>query len=150
MDMIKTSPLIYNEPVKLELAWCSPDWSLFSLSSWAVFPPAVTFRLIAIAYTLKTEAYLGYAPCNSEVVKYIPLELQGAYPRYGIHTSVFLTPRLGFSSFFLMCVVISRMEKAMGWCTAQWKMLLFCAKTSAYKTKMNAGRPRKVAILLLK
>ena len=43
-------------------------------------------------YTAKTEVcipYLGYAPCNSEVVKYIPLELQGAYQWYGIHTSVF-------------------------------------------------------------
>ena len=42
--------------------------------------------------TAKTEVCildLGYAPCNSEVVKYIPLELQGAYPRYGLHTSVF-------------------------------------------------------------
>jgi len=42
-----------------------------------------------MAHTAKMEvciSYLGYAPCNSEVVKYIPLELQGAYPRYGIHS----------------------------------------------------------------
>jgi len=25
-------------------------------------------------------------------------------------------------------------EKAMGWCTAQWKMLLFCAKTIMKKS----------------
>jgi len=59
--------------------------------------------------TAKTEIcipYLGYAPCNSSGMKFIPLELQGAYPRnfiplelqgayprYGIHTSVFAVCR---------------------------------------------------------
>jgi len=43
-------------------------------------------------YTAKTEvciSYLGYAPCKSRGMKFMPLDLQGAYPRYGIHTSVF-------------------------------------------------------------
>ena len=33
--------------------------------------------------------YLGYAPCKSRGMKFITLDLQGAYPRYDIHTSVF-------------------------------------------------------------
>ena len=42
--------------------------------------------------TVKMEVcipYLGYAPCNSRGMYFIPQSLQGAYPRYGIHTSVF-------------------------------------------------------------
>jgi len=42
--------------------------------------------------TAKTEvciSYLGYVPCKSRGMKFIPLDLQGAYPRYDIHTSVF-------------------------------------------------------------
>jgi len=40
----------------------------------------------------KTEVcipYLGYAPCNSRGIYFTTSELQGAYSRYGIHTSVF-------------------------------------------------------------
>jgi len=43
-------------------------------------------------HTAKTEvciSYLGYAPCKSRGMNFIPLHLQGAYPRYDIHTSVF-------------------------------------------------------------
>jgi len=29
----------------------------------------------------------------------------------------------------------SNLEKAMDWCTAQWKMLLFCAKTSMKESR---------------
>jgi len=32
---------------------------------------------------------LGYAPCKSKGMYFIPQSLQGAYSRYGIHTSVF-------------------------------------------------------------
>jgi len=34
-------------------------------------------------------SYLGYAPCKSRGMYFIPLDLQGAYPRYEMHTSVF-------------------------------------------------------------
>jgi len=33
---------------------------------------------LLMEHTANCIPYLGYAPCNSEVVKYIPLELQGA------------------------------------------------------------------------
>jgi len=45
-----------------------------------------------VVYTVKTEVcipYLGHAPCNSRGMYFTTSELQGAYPRYGIHTSVF-------------------------------------------------------------
>jgi len=37
----------------------------------------------------KYVSYLGYAPCKSRGMKFIPLDSQGAYPRYDLHTSVF-------------------------------------------------------------
>ena len=43
-------------------------------------------------HTAKTEvciSCLRYAPYNCRGMNFIPLELQGAYPRYGIHTSIF-------------------------------------------------------------
>ena len=52
--------------------------------------------------TAKTEVcipYLGYAPCNSRGMYFIPRSLQGAYPRYGIHTSVFAVKHSSASHF---------------------------------------------------
>jgi len=54
------------------------------------------FRLLCMHCTAKTEvciSYLRYAPCKCRGMKYIPLHLQGAYPRYEIHTSVFAVCR---------------------------------------------------------
>jgi len=40
--------------------------------------------------------------------------------------------------------VTSNLEKAMGWCTAQWKMLLFCAKTIVKEScKFGLARLKK-------
>jgi len=52
----------------------------------------MSYFKLADPCTAKTEvciSYLGYAPCKSRGIKFIPLDLQGAYPRYDIHTSVF-------------------------------------------------------------
>jgi len=50
---------------------------------------------------------IGYAPCNSRGMKFIPLELQGAYPRYDIHTSVFAVQLLILVKEILLLSVCS-------------------------------------------
>jgi len=47
--------------------------------------------MVAMVTLIQNYSFNGYAPCNSRGMKFIPLELQlqGAYPRYGAHTSVF-------------------------------------------------------------
>jgi len=75
----------------LEVTPCRPNGSTL----------AACYSLLSVYQAIhsKTEVcipYLGYAPFNSRVMKFIPLELQGAYPRYGIH--LFLLCNVGINA----------------------------------------------------
>jgi len=77
------------------------------------FEEFIVSKLLTRHITAKTEvcrSYLGYAPCESRGMNFIPLDLQGAYPRY--------------DTYFRFCCVCHSMVSTPTafWC---WTMLQY-------------------------
>ena len=116
------------------------SWSLPSITEQQVSP-----HRFPMQYWLKNHRLSSNTPCTPTIFQYSAIlhynyisllsdlcacvHVKNKWRRKGSHSS---------SVSGSKCLVwLHTWKKAMGWCTTQWKMLLFCAKTIVSHANLN-------------